>query len=184
MPDCCPVVLLPGGWQDHLTDPRLFGRYRLFIFDADDTLRRTTAPGKPCPHRSDEWVLMPGVREVLGQVSWNEEGSPRLGIASNQDQVAYGHLSVTTARDLLRELAKSATGSVPEDPALQLCPHPLEQDCQCRKPNPGMLLAIMHHYGIEPSATMFVGNHQVDHEAAERAGTAFSWAQDFFGQPE
>jgi D-glycero-D-manno-heptose 1,7-bisphosphate phosphatase len=162
----------------------MFQRYRLFIFDADDTLRRTIAPGQPCPHRSDEWVLMPGITEVLRQVRWNDTGSPRLGIASNQDQVAYGHLSLTTARDLLRDLAHSATGSVPDDEALQLCPHPLEQACACRKPNPGMLLAIMHHYEIGPADTMFVGNHEVDREAAARAGTAFAWSQDFFAQVE
>ncbi|HEX2251177.1 MAG TPA: HAD-IIIA family hydrolase, partial [Gemmatimonadales bacterium] len=115
---------------------------------------------------------------------WNAPRSPRLGIASNQDHVAYGHLSVTTARDLLRDLAHSATDSVPDDAALQLCPHPLEQDCACRKPNPGMLLAIMRHYGIQPADTMFVGNHEIDREAAARAGTAFAWSQDFFAQTE
>jgi D-glycero-D-manno-heptose 1,7-bisphosphate phosphatase len=167
-----------------MPDPGIFRRYSLFIFDADDTLRRTITPGKPCPHHQDEWVLMRGVREVLAQVPWNEEGSPRIGIASNQDQIAYGHLTLTTARDLLRDLALSVTGCVPDEAALQLCPHPLEQDCLCRKPNPGMLHAIMQHYGIESSATMFVGNHEVDLEAATRAGTAFSWAQDFFGQQE
>lgn len=167
-----------------MPDPRIFQRYRLFIFDADDTLRRTITPGKPCPHRSDEWELIPGVREALGRVCWNAPGSPRLGIASNQDHVAYGHLSVTTARDLLRDLAHSATDSVPDDAALQLCPHPLEQDCACRKPNPGMLLAIMSHYGIQPADTMFVGNHEIDREAAARAGTAFAWSQDFFAQTE
>lgn len=162
----------------------MFERYRLFIFDADDTLRRTIPPGKPCPHRSDEWVLMPGVTEVLRRVHWNAAGGPRLGIASNQDQVAYGHLSFATARDLLRDLAHSATGGVPDDAALQLCPHPLESDCACRKPNPGMLLAIMDHYGIGPTDTLFVGNHEIDREAATRAGTAFAWSQDFFGQAE
>jgi phosphoglycolate phosphatase-like HAD superfamily hydrolase len=47
-----------------------------------------------------------------------------------------------------------------------------------------MLLAIMRHYGIGPADTMFVGNDEVDREAAARAGTAFSWSQDFFGQVE
>jgi D-glycero-D-manno-heptose 1,7-bisphosphate phosphatase len=161
-------------------DPRVFERYRLFIFDADDTLRKTVTPGKPCPHRPDEWVLMPGVSDVLRRVRWNAADGPKLGIASNQDHVAYGHLSVTTARDLLRELVYSATDTVPDDAALQLCPHPLEQVCACRKPEPGMLLAIMRHYGIEPADTLFVGNHAVDREAAARAGTAFRWSQDFF----
>ena len=167
-----------------MADPDIFGHYRLFIFDADDTLRRTITPGKPCPHRPDEWVLMPGVKDLLRQVRWNAAGSPRLGIASNQDHVGYGHLTLATARDLLRDLAHSASGSVPDDAALQLCPHRLDHHCECRKPNPGMLLAIMGHYGIDAAATVFVGNHPVDREAAARAGTAFRWSQDFFSQAE
>jgi D-glycero-D-manno-heptose 1,7-bisphosphate phosphatase len=158
-----------------------FGPYRLFIFDADETLRRTTRPGMPCPHGPNEWVLMPGVREILGRLPWGMPNGPHLGIASNQDQVAYGHLTLTMARDLLRDLARSATGFEPAEAALQLCPHALDLDCDCRKPKPGMLLAIMSYYGIGPRHTLFVGNHEVDREAAARAGTAFSWSADFFG---
>jgi HAD superfamily hydrolase (TIGR01662 family) len=163
-----------------MSDSTVFDRYRLFIFDADDTLRRTILPGKPCPHAPGEWVLMPRVHQVLAGIPWGEPGSPRLGVASNQDQVAYGQLSVETARDLLRDMTHSATGYAPPDPALQLCPHPLELDCECRKPKPGMLVEIMGYYGIEPNETLYVGNHEVDHQAALGAGTDFSWAQDFF----
>ena len=156
-------------------------RYRLVIFDADETLRRTTVPGKPCPHAPAEWELMPGVRELLHGIPWNRQGGPWLGIASNQDQVAYGHLPISLARDLLRDLARAATGVEPADPALQLCPHAVEVDCSCRKPKPGMLLTIMKHYGVDPEHTLYVGNHESDREAAARAGTVFRWSQDLFG---
>jgi D-glycero-D-manno-heptose 1,7-bisphosphate phosphatase len=164
-----------------MSEPDILRRYDLVIFDADDTLRRTTVPGKPCPHQSDEWELMPGVHDRLHRHHWNRPGYPFLGIASNQDQVAYGHLGFTKARDLLRDLARAATGCVLMDDALQLCPHALEVPCPCRKPEPGMLLAITRHYGVAADRTLYVGNHIVDQEAAVRAGTAFCWSQDLFG---
>jgi D-glycero-D-manno-heptose 1,7-bisphosphate phosphatase len=164
-----------------MADSDMLRRYRLVIFDADDTLRRTTTPGQPCPHTRHEWELMPGVRNVLRRQAWNQSGSPFLGIASNQDHVAYGHLSLAMARDLLRDLARVATDCLPPDPALQLCPHALEVACTCRKPEPGMLLAIMSHYDVSPDETLYVGNHMVDREAAARAGAAFCWSQDLFG---
>ena len=164
-----------------MTESDILHRYRLVIFDADDTLRQTTTPGKPCPHTPQEWELMPGVRDVLRLQAWNQAGGPFLGIASNQDQVAYGHLSLATARDLLRDLTRAAAGCVPGDQALQLCPHALEVACTCRKPEPGMLLAIMNHYGVDPGHTLYVGNHEVDREAAARAGTAFCWSHELFG---
>ena len=162
----------------------IFSRFQLCIFDADDTLRRTTVPGKPCPHGPAEWELLPGVRERLRQVPWGEPGAPLLGFASNQDHVAYGHMALDTARQLLRDLAIAATGTSPPDYALQLCPHALDVPCNCRKPNPGMLLSIMDHYGIAPEATVFVGNADVDREAAERAGVAFVWSEGLFGGAE
>jgi D-glycero-D-manno-heptose 1,7-bisphosphate phosphatase len=161
----------------------IFERYQLFIFDADDTLRRTTVPGKPCPHGPDEWELMPGVREMLSPVPWGTPGGPHLGLASNQDQIAYGHLTINMARRLLRDLAIAATGSSPPEPAIQLCPHALEVTCDCRKPGPAMLLRIMRYYGVNPEASIFVGNHSVDREAAERAGVAFISSERLFRQP-
>jgi D-glycero-D-manno-heptose 1,7-bisphosphate phosphatase len=163
-----------------VAEPGIFGRYRLFIFDADDTLRRTIVPGRPCPWGPEEWELLPGVQETLSQPQWNQPGGPLMGIASNQDHVGYGHLSLETARDLLRELARQAAGLELPDAALQLCPHRLDVPCRCRKPEAGMLAAIMDHYGVEPGETLFVGNHETDREAARRSGTAFAWAADFF----
>jgi D-glycero-D-manno-heptose 1,7-bisphosphate phosphatase len=163
-----------------MDEPGVFDQYALFIFDADDTLRRTTTPGKPCPHTPEEWALLPGVRETLKPVTWGAPGSPRLGLASNQDQVGYGRLSVEMAQRLLRDLARSATGTEPDVAGLQLCPHTAESECDCRKPKPGMLLTIMRHYRVEPGDTVFIGNHESDREAAARAGTAFIWAAEFF----
>jgi D-glycero-D-manno-heptose 1,7-bisphosphate phosphatase len=157
-------------------------RFQLVIFDADETLRRTTVPGKPCPHNPDEWELMPGVRETLSRFAWSDPSGPKLGLASNQDQVAYGFLSASMARRLLRDLAVAATGVVLPDPALQLCPHPMDIECDCRKPSPGMLLRIMEHYGIAPEKTVFVGNDPSDYEAAKRAGVNFVWAANLFRQ--
>ncbi len=163
-----------------MTEPDRVGRFQLVIFDADDTLRRTTAPGQPCPHRPGEWELIPGVRETLLQLPWDDPSGPRLGLASNQDQVAYGFLTSEMARRLLRDLAIAATGLEPADAALQLCPHALDSQCDCRKPNPGMLLRIMEYYGVRPEETVFVGNDSSDCVAAQRAGVSFLWADEFF----
>jgi phosphoglycolate phosphatase-like HAD superfamily hydrolase len=46
-----------------------------------------------------------------------------------------------------------------------------------------MLLAIMSFYGVRPIETLFVGNHEVDREAAARARTSFGWSSSFFRQP-
>jgi D-glycero-D-manno-heptose 1,7-bisphosphate phosphatase len=152
---------------------------RLIVFDADGTLRRTLVPGQPCPHTADEWELLEGVRAYVSAL-------PRdlhLGVASNQDHVGYGHLSYTEAHGLLSAALELASGRKPDPAAIRLCPHRLDVVCSCRKPAPGMLLAISRHYGVPPSQALFVGNERSDQLAAERAKMPFSWAHELWGPP-
>ncbi|MGI8508080.1 MAG: HAD-IIIA family hydrolase [Gemmatimonadaceae bacterium] len=153
--------------------------HRLIIFDADDTLRRTLVPSQPCLRAPREWALIPAVADQLHALRWGN-GGLKVGVASNQDQVAYGHLSEQMARALLTDMISAATDHVPPPAAVQLCTHALEYPFSWGKPEPGMLLRIMSHYNVPAHETLFVGNAPTDQEAARRAGAPFAFAQDFF----
>ncbi len=152
---------------------------KLFIFDADNTLRRTTVLDQPCPYRPGEWELMPNVRQVLASVQWGAAGV-RLGIASNQDRVAYGFLSRGMAERLLRDMVHAAVGAISPAPRIELCPHAIEMGCPCRKPAPLMLTRIVDHFGVPSRDTLFVGDAETDRLAARSANVRFAWAWDFF----
>ncbi len=152
---------------------------RLWIFDADGTLRRTTVPGRVCPRSPDEWALLPGVRAAIAPLA--ADPAVLFAIASNQDQVGYGHLSAAMAERLLRDALRAATGREPPLGAIAFCPHPLEIPCACRKPNPGLLESLLGRFGVPPSAAVFVGDQPSDRAAAMGAGIAFRWAAEFFG---
>lgn len=149
---------------------------RLIIFDADGTLRRTTVAGQPCPYQAGEWELLPEVQRRLCSLGPEID----LGVASNQDRVGYGHVTLVSARQLLVAMIEQASGRRLARGAIQLCPHVLEFACACRKPAPGMLLRIMRHYGRGRRATLFVGNAETDRGAALNAGVRFAWAHEFF----
>lgn len=152
---------------------------RLFIFDADDTLRYTTVADQPCPHGPEQWTLLPGVRERLAQIPWGPRG-PFLAIASNQDHVGYGLLTAALAHRLLVDLALAAAGPIRPAPFIAFCPHRHEEPCACRKPAPGMLLRALAHFRVPAEQAVFVGNAPCDHAAAQRARVTFSPAHQFF----
>ena len=154
---------------------------RLVVFDADGTLRRTTVPGRVCPWGPDEWEPLPGIREALAAVRWGE-GGLLLGVASNQDQVFYGHLSAGMALRLLMDAAQAATGHRPPEGAVRFCAHAMDAGCGCRKPAPGLLHEVMAFYGAHDQETLFVGDAEVDREAAARAGVAFLPVADLLAQ--
>jgi D-glycero-D-manno-heptose 1,7-bisphosphate phosphatase len=152
---------------------------KLYIFDADGTLRWTTVSGQPCPNRPGEWRLMPNVREILSTIPWGL-GGPFLGVASNQGGVALGYLTKEMAYQLIEATLVAAIGGVPPQTIIEMCVCPPDVYCECRKPNPGMLLRIMHTLDIDPQETLFIGDLEIDREAARRAGVAFMWACEFF----
>jgi histidinol-phosphate phosphatase family protein len=157
--------------------------HKLVIWDADGTLRRCTVPGQVCPNREGEWELIPGVVERLQQIDWT---TTRAAIASNQGGVALGYLSLEMASELLWSLARAAfepVGLPADRTAIGLCIHAPNAGCECRKPRPGMLIALMKQLDATPAETLFVGDQESDRLAAEAAGCAFMWARDFFGWP-
>ena len=157
---------------------------RLYIFDADGTLRRTTVEGLPCPNRPGEWELIPGVRERLSRIDWGEGGA-RFGVASNQGGVGLGYLSLAAARGLLEEMVVEAFGVRAAPPgSIELCPHAPQLGCPCRKPKPEMLVRLMRRFGARPEETLFVGDMDRDEGAARAAGTRFMWAHEYFGRPK
>jgi D-glycero-D-manno-heptose 1,7-bisphosphate phosphatase len=153
---------------------------RLYVFDADGTLRRTTVPGLPCPNAPGEWELIPGVRDRLSQIRWGEGGA-RFGVATNQGGVGLGYLSLARARSLLEEMVSKAFGVRPPPGSIEICPHAPHAGCACRKPEPLMLLRLMRRFGVSAGETLYVGDMDRDEEAARRAGARFMWARDFFG---
>jgi D-glycero-D-manno-heptose 1,7-bisphosphate phosphatase len=57
------------------------------------------------------------------------------------------------------------------------CPHHVEKgqppyniDCDCRKPNPGMLTQAIREFGIDPAQSLMIGDKAADMQAAASAG--------------
>ena len=156
-------------------------RYRLYVFDADGTLRRCTVPGQPCPNAPGEWELLPGVRERLARIDWS---ATALGILSNQGGVALGYLTEAMAYQLLHEMVEAAVGPGSITwlrEAIVICPHAPEPRCPCRKPSALGLSKIMALYGVGPEDTLYVGDQESDRQCAKNGGVEFMTAEAFFG---
>ena len=103
-----------------------------------------------------------------------------LTIASNQPGAAKGQ---ATRDDIARTNAALVAMLAAEgiDIAhLEVCLHhpvggpggdvTLVGPCECRKPRPGMLLALVAKTGADPASTWMIGDSLVDVEAADAAG--------------
>ena len=147
---------------------------KLIIFDADDTLRRCTVEGQPCPNRPGEWELLPGVREKIAALP----DQTYFAIVSNQGGIGLGKMPREVAWQMLLELADQTMRG---RGVVYMCPHSPKDGCTCRKPSPLMLYLAMDALEVKPADTLYVGDMESDREAAKRAGVDFLWAWQFFG---
>lgn len=152
---------------------------RLYIFDADGTVRWTTVPGQKYPLASHEWRLMPGVAERLRAIPWSEYG-PWLGVASNQTGVGEGLIDRAAAHALIVDAMVAAIGELPPRSQIAMCCCPPGVACARRKPAPGMLLHLLAHFDVAARDAVFVGDQPIDAQAAAAAGVPFVAAKAFF----
>lgn len=134
-------------------------RPRAVLFDRDGTLVHDVPyngdPGRVRP--------MPGAREAVA--SLRAHGF-RLGVVTNQSGVGRG---LITAADAAAVNAAVDTLLGPFD-VWEVCPHPPEDGCRCRKPAPGLVLAAAARLGVRPADAVVVGDIAADVMAARNAG--------------
>jgi D-glycero-D-manno-heptose 1,7-bisphosphate phosphatase len=111
----------------------------------------------------EEWVPIPGSIEAIAQLS---KAGWTVAVATNQSGIARGYYSPETLEAMharLRALVAEQGGEVG---LIVHCPHGPDAGCDCRKPKPGMLLAIAEHYQVPLAGVWFVGDSKGDLDAA------------------
>lgn len=115
-----------------------------------------------------EFQFLPG---VTGALSLLMEIGFLLVVITNQRGIARGFMTPedleAVHRFMQEELGKS---SVVLD-GLYYCPHDDHEYCDCRKPEPGMIVAACRDLGIDPTESYMVGDSASDIDAGRRAGT-------------
>jgi D-glycero-D-manno-heptose 1,7-bisphosphate phosphatase len=135
------------------------------FFDRDGIVNQHPGPGYV--ERWEDFHLLPEFVDVLRFVSG--KGYVAV-IVSNQRGVALGRMTAATVDDLHRRLR----AVLREQQGLDLldilyCPHDRDQ-CDCRKPKPGMLVEAARRHDLDLSRSWMIGDSLKDMEAGKAAG--------------
>jgi D-glycero-D-manno-heptose 1,7-bisphosphate phosphatase len=131
--------------------------------------------GRPySPADLNELVITPGARAALEELK--REGF-LLIVVTNQPDVARGKASATEVDKINAQVA----AILPLD-AIEVCEHDDEEQCDCRKPKPGMLLRAREKLGVNLAASFMVGDRWRDIEAGRRAGCRTILIGDGYGE--
>lgn len=125
--------------------------------------------------RREDMRLLAGVPEALGLL---KRAGYSLNVVSNQTVVARGMASeaeVSALNEHLQQMIEQAGG--PRLDGWYFCPHHSKAtvpayriNCQCRKPQPGMLLRAARELDLNLSASFMVGDRITDIIAGSAAG--------------
>jgi len=136
----------------------------LVILDRDGVINRDS---DDFVKSADEWIPLPGSIETIATLS---SAGYTIAVASNQSGIARGlfdEAAMAAMHDKLRELVAAAGGRIDH---IVVCPHGPDDNCDCRKPKPGMYLQIAEHFGVSLQGVPVIGDSLRDLEAATAAG--------------
>ncbi len=115
----------------------------------------------------DEWQPLPGSIEAIARLTREDF---RVVVATNQSGIARGYYNEETLmamHDKMHKLVNDAGGSID---AVFFCPHGPDDDCDCRKPKPGMYIDAGERLRVELTDVPVIGDSLRDLQAAEAVG--------------
>ncbi|MFI4939432.1 MAG: D-glycero-beta-D-manno-heptose 1,7-bisphosphate 7-phosphatase [Burkholderiales bacterium] len=139
---------------------------KLIILDRDGVINRDSDAFIKSP---DEWIPIPGSLEAIARL--NQAGY-RVAIATNQSGVARGLLDIVTLNAIHQKLHTAAQQAGADIDAIFFCPHAAIDNCDCRKPKPGMLRAIGKRFNVSLKDAPTVGDSLRDLQAGFVVGCA------------
>lgn len=115
----------------------------------------------------EEWIPIPGSIEAIARLS---QAGYRIAIATNQSGVGRGYFSQADLDAMHRKMLQLVEEAGGRIDAICYCPHRPEDDCDCRKPLPGLLRQIQQHLGLDIRGCYMVGDSLRDLEAGVAMG--------------
>ncbi|MBV8695310.1 MAG: D-glycero-beta-D-manno-heptose 1,7-bisphosphate 7-phosphatase [Chloroflexi bacterium] len=145
-------------------------KHRAVFLDRDGTLVHP----RHYPSRPEELHLYDGVGPYLRDF---QQAGFRLVVITNQAGIARGYFTEADLQRMHEYLINKLAQLTVRLDAIYYCPHhpagviaELSMHCNCRKPQPGMLLRAAAELNLDLARSWFIGDILDDVEAGNRAG--------------
>jgi len=137
---------------------------RAVFLDRDGVINEAVVKdGKPYPTADAASLRIPeGTAEALARL---KRRGYLLLVVTNQPDVARGKQS----REAVEEINRHLGAALALDDVLT-CYHDDGDDCECRKPKPGLILRAAQRYGIDVHRSYLIGDRWRDIDAGANAG--------------
>ncbi|MFM0568792.1 D-glycero-beta-D-manno-heptose 1,7-bisphosphate 7-phosphatase [Paraburkholderia caledonica] len=125
-------------------------------------------------HCKEDCVFLPGIFELVRRA---RRAGLEVFVVTNQAGIARGYYSEETFAEFTSWMLEQFLVEGAPITQVYFCPHHPDAGiggykiaCECRKPEPGMLLKAAAEHGIDLAASVMVGDSLTDMQAAKTAG--------------
>ena len=115
----------------------------------------------------DEWIPIPGSLDAIATLN---QASHTVVIATNQSGIARGLYDETMLEKIHDKMKNELAKVGGHLDGIFYCPHHPDDDCNCRKPKPGLLLEIQQTFKVDFADSLMIGDTAKDIEAAITVG--------------
>ncbi len=138
---------------------------RHVILDRDGVLNRELESGWLTD--PEQWKWEDGAIAALA--IWSTHGT-RISVATNQSGIGRGAVSRKAVDSVHAWLSNEMASLGVELVGIFVCPHALDESCDCRKPRPGLIRQAVEKSGIPAAETIVIGDDLRDLAAGRAAG--------------
>ncbi len=132
---------------------------KLIILDRDGVINHDSDAFIKTP---DEWIPIPGSLEAIARL--NEAGY-RVVVSTNQSGIARGLFNMQMLNAIHQKMHTCAQAVGADIEAIFFCPHAADDNCDCRKPKPGMLHTIAQRFNMSLKGVPTIGDSLRDLQA-------------------
>ncbi len=115
----------------------------------------------------EEWQPIPGALEAVARL--NHDGW-HVVLATNQSGIGRGMIDMASVNAVHAHMLQRLAAVGGRLDAVFFCPHTPEDNCDCRKPLPGLMKDIGRRYGIDLHHVPMAADTLRDLQAARAAG--------------
>ena len=147
--------------------------WRLALFDRDGTINVDTGH----LHEPEKLELITSTVEAMARYASDPEY--KVVVVTNQAGIAKGLYTEADMRRLHRYMETELEKRGARVDAWYFCPHHPDYTgpCGCRKPAPGMLLAVLRDFDAKSEGCVMYGDSKKDFLAARAAGIKFQYVK-------
>jgi D-glycero-D-manno-heptose 1,7-bisphosphate phosphatase len=129
----------------------------------NEVIFRSGNDSKPiAPWKIEEFHL---IKEIKKPLQYLKQMGFHLFIVTNQPDIAKGIVEFST----VKKMNDIVMNELPID-EIMVCSHIDGDNCNCRKPKPGMILTLAKKWGINLEDSFLIGDNWKDIESGKAAG--------------